>query len=239
MRAFLKIALALLLCGPAAAQCRQALALGLDVSGSVDTREYRLQMDGLAAALQDPEVLQALMAMPSAPVRLAIFEWSGPEYQRLIVDWTDVKSTQTLQTIAGALVTARRSKASPGTALGAAMDVGAALLAQQTECWKRTLDLSGDGKHNLGPHPKTVRDSLKTVSVTINALVIGADAPGIADTRQVEIGELSSYFNAYVKMGPGAFVETAIGFEDFEAAMIRKLKRELEGLVVSSLAFPH
>ena len=27
--------------------------------------------------------------------------------------------------------------------------------------------------------------------------------------------------------GPGAFVETALGFEDFEAAMRRKLEREL------------
>ncbi len=239
MKALLQLSLALMLCGPAFAQCRQALALGLDVSGSVDTREYRLQMDGLAAALLDPEVVQAIMAMPSAPVRIAIFEWSGPEYQRLILDWTEIKSTQTLRAAADALETARRSKASPGTALGAAMEVGAALLAQQTGCWKRTLDLSGDGKHNLGPHPKTVRDALKNASLTINALVIGADAPGIADTRQVEIGELSSYFNAYVKTGPGAFVETAIGFEDYQAAMIRKLKRELEGLVVSSLSFPH
>ncbi|MFC6686684.1 DUF1194 domain-containing protein [Jhaorihella thermophila] len=63
---------------PAAAACRHALALGLDVSGSVDGREYRLQLDGLAAALRDPRVKQALLAMPAAPVRIAVFEWSGP-----------------------------------------------------------------------------------------------------------------------------------------------------------------
>lgn len=34
----------------AQANCRLALALGLDVSGSVDSREYRLQLDGLANA---------------------------------------------------------------------------------------------------------------------------------------------------------------------------------------------
>ena len=33
---------------PASAECRQALVLGLDVSGSVDLREYWLQRNGLA-----------------------------------------------------------------------------------------------------------------------------------------------------------------------------------------------
>ena len=44
--------LAMLTAAPAAAQCRQALALALgpDVSGSVDKVEYRLQLDGLAGA---------------------------------------------------------------------------------------------------------------------------------------------------------------------------------------------
>ena len=42
------------------AECRQALALGLDVSGSVDAREYRLQLDGVAGALDDPAVRAAV-----------------------------------------------------------------------------------------------------------------------------------------------------------------------------------
>ena len=49
-----------------AAACRQALALGLDVSGSVDTDEYRLQLDGLAAALTSPEVVSALISDAAA-----------------------------------------------------------------------------------------------------------------------------------------------------------------------------
>ncbi|WP_336247087.1 DUF1194 domain-containing protein [Octadecabacter dasysiphoniae] len=55
---------------PASAQnCRQALALGLDVSGSVDRREYRLQLDGLADALGHPDVVDALLSQMDAPVR--------------------------------------------------------------------------------------------------------------------------------------------------------------------------
>jgi hypothetical protein len=71
--------------------------------------------------------------------------------------------------------------------------------------------------------------------VTINALVIGADAPSSSDRRQVEIAELSSYFRTEVVLGPDAFVMTALGFEDYQAAMTRKLLRELEVLAIGSL----
>jgi Ca-activated chloride channel family protein len=36
--------------------CGTALILTIDVSNSVDPGEYRLQIDGLAAALSDPEI---------------------------------------------------------------------------------------------------------------------------------------------------------------------------------------
>jgi hypothetical protein len=110
---------------------------------------------------------------------------------------------------------------------------GIAALGAQRDCWKRTLDISGDGKSNTGPHPAPLRAEAARAGITINALVIGADAPASGDARFVEIGELSAYFNAYVIAGADAFVETALGFDDYEAAMVRKLKRELAGLILS------
>lgn len=217
----------------AAADCRQALALGLDVSGSVDAREYRLQMGGLAAALDSAEVRDKLMAMPSAPVRLMVYEWSGPSDQMIVVPWTEIDAASLDGVIETLLQTLRRD-ASPGTALGVAMSEGARHLRQQSACWKRTLDLSGDGKSNLGPRPRDVKRQLEGDGITINGLVIGIDDPNIGDIRQSEIGELSSYFRAEVILGPDAFVQTAIGFADYERAMREKLIRELEGLVLSA-----
>ena len=217
------------------AQCRQALALGLDVSRSVDAREYRLQRDGVIAALDDAEVRDKLLAMPAAPVRLLVFEWSGPFDQALLLPWTEIRTAQDLDDILAQLSQTGRRDATPGTALGVAMTEGAALLQQQSECWKRTLDISGDGKSNLGPRPRDVKTRLATRGITINALVIGADDPSIADLRQSEIGALSSYFRAEVIMGPDAFVMTAMGFEDYGRAMKHKLLRELDGLVFSAL----
>jgi len=60
--------------------------------------------------------------------------------------------------------------------------------------------------------------------VVINGLVI----------EVANIQELSAYFDAYVIRGSGAFVEVALGFEDYAAAMERKLLRELQSLALSA-----
>jgi hypothetical protein len=219
----------------AIAQCRQALALGLDVSGSVDKEDFRLQRNGLVAALEHPDVRDALLSTPAIPVRLAVYEWSGPTYQRIIVEWTPITGPDAIARITDRLRSDPRRGVPPATALGTAMAFGATLLDQQPQCWKHTLDISGDGKHNAGPHPRDVQAVLAASGLTVNALVIGADAPADGDRRQVQIGELASYFRAWILTGQDAFLETALGFEDYEAAMIRKLTRELQAVVVSEL----
>ncbi|MBB97075.1 MAG: hypothetical protein CML68_21065 [Rhodobacteraceae bacterium] len=221
---------------PAQAQlsCRHALVLALDVSGSVDSREYQMQIDGLAAALDDPDVRRALLAQPQAPVHLAIFEWSAPEYQRRLVPWTAITGPAMLDGLIATLRATRRAAAPPGTAIGSALAAGAALLDERSQCWKRTMDISGDGKHNMGPHPDTLKAPLQARDLTVNALVIGTDDPRQGDARQDDVAGLSSYFRAYVITGPGAFVETALGFRDYESAMVRKLLRELEGLSLAN-----
>lgn len=232
----LTLAAAMVLIGQSAVgECRQALALGLDVSGSVDAREYRLQMGGVATALDSDEVRQKLMIMPAAPVRVMVFEWSGPGDQAVVVPWTEIDSEATLDRVIATLRQTERRDATPGTALGVAMSAGLRHLNQQKDCWKRTLDISGDGKSNLGPRPRDVRDQIARSGITINALVIGVDDPNTGDIRQAEISELSSYFNAEVILGPDAFVQTALGFADYARAMTEKLIRELDGLVFSQL----
>lgn len=218
-------------------RCRQALALGLDVSGSVDSREYRMQLDGLAAALSHQDVRDVLLSMPDAPVRIAVYEWSGPHDQTLLLPWSAITDDATLRASAARLRATQRTPSEQSTGLGAALLYGAQLLSQQSDCWTRTLDISGDGKSNTGPPPQEI-DKTGLGAITVNALVIGADALDHGDSRQAEISELSSYFNAYVIHGPTSFVEVALGFEDYERAMVRKLMRELEGFALSSAAPP-
>ena len=60
--------------GPLSAQCRMALAIGLDVSSSVDAAEHSAQLSGLSAALRDP-------------VALMVHEWSGRSHQSVLVPY--------------------------------------------------------------------------------------------------------------------------------------------------------
>jgi hypothetical protein len=211
------VAAALLLAGPAAAQdCRLALSLGLDVSSSVSTREYRLQADGLAAALTDPAVAEAFLMTPGARVALHVFEWSGTEQQRVVIGWSWVEGPADLAAAAALLRRTSRSFAQYPTAIGHAMAYGAAALAAGPECGQRTLDLSGDGTNNDGPSPPLIRASFSPGALTINGLVIGASRT-----------TLRRYYEQFVIHGPDAFVEEADDYADFEAAMRRKLLREL------------
>lgn len=236
MKAFALAAALALGAAPVAAQevCRQALALALDVSGSVDAREYRLQMGGLAQALDGAKVRAAILERTETPVELLVYEWSGPQDQQLLLPWTRISTAQALDAVIEQLnSTERRAEATPGTALGVAMMRGAQYLAERKHCWRQTLDISGDGKSNLGPRPRNIKPQLALRGITINALVIGADDPAGGDIRQEEIGELSAYFNAEVIVGPDAFVEVALGFEGYAKSMERKLLRELDGLILS------
>lgn len=216
------------------AACRQALALGLDISGSVDAQEYLLQRNGLATALGSEAVQDVLFMPGAAPIRLVVYEWSGPREQAVIVPWVDVVDPTALAGVIGRLQSTPRPVQSPTTALGPAMQAGLDLLALQPDCWKRTLDLSGDGKANTGALPQTVALSEAQADVVINALVIGiAERPG--GNWGAGVQELTSYFEAYVLRGAGAFVEVALGFDDYAEAMERKLLRELETLATSQV----
>lgn len=224
----------LMLASPASAQyCRQALALGLDVSGSVDGREYRLQLDGLAQALGHPEVVEALLSQPAAPVRITIYEWSEPGDARIVLGWTPIVDEQAILSIQSQLRGTQRADMRPSTGLGAALEFGFGLLSQQMACWSRTLDISGDGKGNTGRRPQDVTDTPS--GVTVNGLVIGVDDGDFGHERNLQIGELTAYYNAYVIRGPNAFVETALGFEDYANAMRRKLLRELTVFAIGQL----
>ncbi|MFN0115332.1 MAG: DUF1194 domain-containing protein [Paracoccaceae bacterium] len=213
---------------PAAAGCRLALAIGLDRSGSVDPDETRLMVEGMASALEDEGVRAAFLALPGSPAELAIFEWSGERYQRLVLDWTQVGTEGDLDRIALRLRTQSPVEPPTETAVGSALLYGAAKLAERPGCRRLTLDLAGDGKSNAGPPPETLDFAPAGRTATLNALVIGLPEGRGADPG---IAELTAYFRARVIRGPGAFVEAALGYGDFSRAMSRKLRRELEIVV--------
>lgn len=222
--------------GTAAAECRQALVLAIDVSASVDRQEYRLQSGGLAAALRDVEVRAAFLSRPDLPVALAVFEWSGASYQNLIVDWTMVQDERSLDRVAAAIEQNPLPAEQTTTAIGGAMLYARDLLARGPACAERTIDISGDGQNNDWPRPEEVRHDPGLAGVTINGLVIGADFPIDHALNPNRMGALRNYYANRVIKGPAAFVEEAEDFEDFGNAMRRKLVRELSSVMIGAAA---
>jgi hypothetical protein len=213
--------------GAAAAQdCRLALSLGLDVSSSVDAREYRLQTDGLAAALTAPEVQEAFLSNPEMPVMLHIYEWSGWQQQVVRLDWTRIETGADIAAVAARLLGQERSFEQYPTAVGFALLYGGRALLQRQDCRQRTLDISGDGTNNDGVSPDVALRDFPLDGITVNGLVIGAN-----------VATLGRYYQQFVIQGDGAFVEVADDYADFERAMRRKLLREL-GVIEMSGRLP-
>lgn len=216
------VRLALALCCLAAAPaqaCRLALLLAIDVSSSVDAAEDALQRGGLAAALIAPEVEAAFFADPE-PVALAVYEWSGRYNQEVILDWVLIRHRAALLFAAEKVASSRRSHNEFPTAMGYALGFGAGLLERAPECLAQTLDMAGDGQNNEGFGPRAAYREFPFDRVTVNGLVVNA-----ADF-EAETG-LIAFYQREVLHGPGAFMEVAQGFEDYERAMRRKLEREL------------
>ena len=213
--------------GTAAAECRLALSLGLDVSSSVDAEEYRLQTEGLAAALVDPAVVAAFLVWPGAPVALQVFEWSSARRQAEVIDWRMIRAAEDLAAVSDVLMTRERAFSRYATAVGDAILYGARRLGEAPACGRQTLDLSGDGQSNDGIPPREARARPEVRDITINGLVIG-----------VTWRYLEQYYRTEVIQGPGAFVEVAERHADFAVAMKRKLIREVTVQVSAAGAEP-
>jgi hypothetical protein len=204
-----------------AAGCRLALVLALDVSSSVDAREYELQRKGLAAALLSPDVRHAILHGAPGVVALAIYEWSGERQQQLHLDWTLLDSEARLLSVAQGIAGMERSFTEFPTSMGPALGYAARLLRRAPRCTRQVVDVSGDGVNNYRFGPHEAYRHFPFDGVTVNGLVILGDDPDVLD-----------YYGREVLRGPGAFLEVAQGFEGFETAMRRKLTREIGDIVL-------
>lgn len=207
-----------------ASECRLALLLAMDVSSSVDAAEDVLQRGGMVAALTAPEV-QAAFFSTDQHVALAVYEWSGRYNQEILLDWLLIDNPSALLHAAETIASSTRSHNDFPTAMGYALGYGAGMLSRGPDCLYRTLDVAGDGQNNEGFTPAQAYAEFPFDGVTVNGLVInGADF-------EAETG-LIAFYKGQVIRGPGAFVEIAQGFEDYERAMRRKLERELTPPVI-------
>lgn len=210
----LRTALLAWLIAPSALACETALVLSIDVSGSIDAGEYRLQAEGLALALSDPEVVEALVR---DQVALAVVQWSGPEQQALVLSWQRMLTPGAVAAFASRAGAMPRAFQGSDTAVGEGLRFALAQFAAVPDCRRKVIDISGDGPENAGFTDARARSEAVAVGVAINAIAI--EEPGPA-------APVTSYYRRWI-ISPGGFVVTARGLGDYAETLRLKLLREL------------
>jgi hypothetical protein len=213
------------------------LVLAVDVSGSMNVDEQRLQRQGYASAISSPEVIHAITGGTFGRIALTYVEWAGPGQQHVMVPWTVIAG------FSEALGFAERVSAAPLMQQGGTSISNALLFAREhfeasgVHSLRRVVDLSGDGPNNVGPPVDQARDRLVSEGITINGLPITLeDQESFYSYPLGAPNILATYFEDCVIGGPGAFLVMVDDVSGFEIAIRRKLVIEISGLPARVLA---
>jgi hypothetical protein len=203
------------------------LVLAVDISGSVDEVEARLQREGYIAALRHPDVIEAIEGGMFGRIAVAYVEWAGDHYQRTMLDWTVIEDRAGAADFADALAETPLLTAH-WTSLSGAIDYAVPLFEDNgLKGFRRVIDISGDGHNNRGRPVEWARDEAVAAGITINGLPIVNDRPNPWGGRPPT--ELDIYFEERVIGGPGAFMIIAEDYTSFASAILSKLLLEIAG----------
>lgn len=206
---------------PGSERVDTALVLAVDTSNSVDARRYLLQMEGIAKALEDKDVQNAILAGPNHSIFIALIQWSNKAH--LSIPWTLITDEAGAQRFADKVRSLPRAEANFTCMSRSIQSVEDKVLPFLPVPANRiVIDVSGDGRDDCNPEKPMdlVRDGLVTRDITINGLpILEGDE---ADTLEV-------WYRDHVIGGPSAFLIPALGFEDFERAMRQKFLIEISG----------
>ena len=200
-----------------------ALVLAVDASSSVDYDEFALQMLGLAEAFRDESVHNAIELAAPNGVAVTLVLWSGDGEQRQAFAWTTAHGPAGAQRLAALIDRTPRLILGGGTAINDAIDFSIRLLQSGAViATRRVIDVSGDGRDNMGSFgvPATLR--AVAAGITVNGLAILNEDP-----------QLNFYYQVNVIGGASAFMLVADDYDDFAEAIRVKLISEIIGVPLS------
>ena len=173
------------------------LVLAVDTSASVDSRQFDLQMTGLAEAFRDPRVIAAVRR--SGGIAVTLVQWGGPGSQAVSVAWAHLFDADSAAGFAAAVAGSRRRFLIEETAIAPLLYFATGLFDDNGfDGRRRVIDVSGDGPSNTGVHPGIMRDWVVATGITVNGLAI-LDEHAVVDR----------HYRDHVIGGPGAFVMRA------------------------------
>lgn len=197
-----------------------ALVLAVDMSGSMDIDEARVQRTGYVEALSHPEFFNAVRNGLNGRIAISYFEWAGSVNETSLVNWKIIETPQDAAAFAAELAS-RPVFTRRGTSISNAISFGGKLLETVPyQAMRRVIDVSGDGPNNMGPLIDPARKAAVEDGVIINGLAILIRPSGAK-------GSLDRYYADCVIGGPGSFVLPVHKAEDFAVAIRQKLVMEV------------
>jgi Protein of unknown function (DUF1194) len=197
-----------------------AIVLAVDASGSINAADFALQRLGYALAFADPQVQTALQAAGTVDVALVL--WGDSEMSPQIFAWHRITGPDDAAALTASLRYIPRT-VTGNTGIGHGVWAALDLLSAPGVCaMRKIINVSGDGVETWSPRPRAgvplaaARARAADLGVTINALAITQDQPGLAD-----------WYSQHLITGAQSFVIAVDGYDAFGAAIIQKLAREI------------
>ncbi|MBV1798182.1 DUF1194 domain-containing protein [Siccirubricoccus sp. G192] len=201
------------------------LVLAVDVSRSVDPQEQEMQFSGYEAAFRDRRLIEGIMGGPVGAIACQMFTWSNWNIQNIVVPWTRLDSPATAQGFADAIAAAPR-RTWLYTSISGAIDFAVGQFGRGFEGTRKVVDISGDGVSNSGRPVEDAREEALAQGIVLNGLAV-LDLTPLPPLLGSTQSPLDTYYLEEVIGGPGAFLVVAEGFSAFEAAVRRKIIREI------------
>ncbi len=206
-----------------ATQVDLKLVIATDVSRSINGEEARIQREGTAEAFLNPDVVKAIQSGALGRIAIAMIDWSSPQFDRVVLDWTIVKDKASASALAEKIRSIPRA---PGrrTSISSALELGSLLLESSDNdivATRKVIDVSGDGPNNDGNSLQEAHDKTIASGVVVNGL------PIMDENANGYFPNLDKYYAGCVVGGKGAFVVVVRSFKDFGAAMRHKLILEI------------
>ncbi len=206
------------------------LVLAVDVSGSMNGEELRLQREGYVAALRSPEVWRAVESGRHGAVAVTYAEWARGDLQRVILPWTRIASEADARAAADVLEAAPVANMRNTSITGALRFATAQFDGNGFAGERLVIDISGDGPNNQGGPVTEARDAAIDAGITINGLPLEVE-DWVAAPLFAKGATLADYYEACVTGGPMSFVLPVKAWAEFPEAVRRKLVLELSGTV--------
>ena len=211
------------------------LVLAVDISTSMDEREFALQRAGYVEAIRHPDFIKAVRAGSNGRIAIAYFEWAGTIRDDAVLAWQIIDGSDSANAFADRIA-ARPFRSFRGTSISGALAFGTGLFGQTAfKGERRVIDISGDGPNNNGAPVTIARDEALSKGIIINGLPIMVKEPSYST---MDIDNLDFYYEDCVIGGPGSFVVSIKDREKFKEAIRTKLLMEVAGRVPEPKVVP-